>query len=140
MRKVWFLSIMVTVMFAVGGCDEEQLGQADKIVTDANDIAAGVQVFLSSPAGAAVPPDWRLYGALGAGVVSIIANGWQQFRNGTMKKTTKAIVKGIEKVERQGNPKPAETAAVKEAIAKEMITAGIFDRGNTLVDQLKISR
>jgi len=145
----WSLWLYVTVsvwlalifgIASVAGCNEQQMAQADRAVADVNDIAAGVKAFLESPAGAAIPLDWRLYGSLGVLATSVIANGWQQFRNGTMKKTTKAIVKGIEHVERQSNPKPKETAVVKQAIAAEMRTAGIFDRGNQLVDRLKMAR
>ena len=55
-----------------------------------------------------------------------------------MKKTTKAIVKGIEAAEKQQKPNP--TNPIKTAIGKEMTAAGIFDRGNQFVDRLKIAR
>ena len=55
-----------------------------------------------------------------------------------MTKTTKAIVKGIEKSADQVQTNPANP--VKEAIGKEMRAAGIYDQANQLVDQLKIAR
>jgi len=140
MRKAWFLSIMVTVMFAVGGCDEEQLGQADKIVTDANDIVGLIKEALESPpARAFLPADIQLYGAVGIALASMVLNGWQEVKGSLMKKTTKAIVKGIEK-ERKACGDPNPTDPIKNSIKTEMQLAGIYDRANVLVDKLKISR
>ena len=119
-------------------CEEQQIERADRIVTDANDVVSGVGAVLQSPAGALLPPDLRLYGTIGVAIASIVVNAWQKIKGNLMAKTTKAIVKGIESVEKQAKTNPANP--VKAAIRQQMITAGIFDKGNQLVDQLKVSR
>jgi len=145
MNKIMFSAAMIVTMFAisgpffVGGCTEEQIEQVDRVVTDANDIVAGVKALLESPpARAFLPPDIQLYGAVGIAVASMVVNGWQQVKGSLMKKTTKAIVRGIEVAEKVEKPNP--TNKIKESIKTEMELAGIFDRGNTLVDQLKVAR
>ena len=139
MRKVWFISILVTVTFAVGGCDERQLEQIDPIVRDANDIVTAIGELLESPpARAFLPPDMQVYGAVAIALASIAVNGWQQIRGNLMKKTTKAIVKGIESAGKVTKTNP--TNPIKESIRTEMILAGIYDKGNQLVDQLKVAR
>ena len=123
---------------AIPGCDEEQLGQADKIVTDVNDLKVIVgQLLESPPARAFLPPDIQVYGAAGIALVSIIVNGWQKVRSILMTKTTKAIVRGIEIADK---PKSNLMSAVKRSIETQMKLAGVLDKGDKLVDQLKISR
>ena len=138
MIKARFLAIVVVLMFAASGCEEAQLRQADQIVTDANNIVTAVGGLMQSPAGALLPPGFQLYGAAGIALVSIALNSWQKVRANLMIKTTKAIVKGIELSEKKTKPNP--TNPIKAAIRQEMITAGIYDRGNQLVDQLKVAR
>ena len=138
MRKAWFLSIMVTVMFAVGGCNEEQIEQMDKFVGDANDIVTTGGVMLQSPAGAMLPPDIKLYGSVGLALASIILNSWQGVRSNLMKKTTKAIVKGIEVASNEVKTNPSNP--IKDSIKTQMQLAGVYDRGNLLVDRLKLAR
>ena len=120
------------------GCEEQQLERADQIVTDANSIVAAGGAILQSPAGALLPPGFQLYGAAGIAIASVLLNAWQKVRANLMVKTTKAIVKGIESVERETKSNP--TNPIKVAIRQEMITAGVYDKGNQLVDQLKVSR
>lgn len=144
MNKMGFLAALIVTMFAVSGpfltsgCNETQLRQADRIVTDANSVVTAVGGVMQSPAGALLPPGFQLYGTAAIAIASIIVNAWQQVRGNLMKKTTKAIVKGIEFGEKETKPNP--TSPIKVAIRQEMIMAGIYDRGNQLVDQLKVSR
>jgi len=85
-------------------------------------------------------PGAEQYGAIAAIIASLGFNVYQKYKGGVMKKTMKAIVKGIDNVDRRENPKPEITAAIKKSIGSEMRIAGIFDRGNVIVDQLKVSR
>ena len=127
----------VALIFLGLSCTEEQLRWIDKTAGDVNTIAEGTQSGLDSPAGQLIPPDLRLYGALGVIILSGLANGWQDWRNRTMKKTTKAIVKGIEK-----SDNPDETSIVKKNIADEMTKQGgdkFYKRANKIVDRLKIA-
>lgn len=78
------------------------------------------------------------YGAIAAIIASLGFNVYQKYTGGIMKKTTKAIVKGVEAAEKQQKSNPANP--IKTAIGKEMTAAGIFDRGNQLVDRLKVAR
>jgi len=96
----WFIVLVTIIMLMViliGGCDEQQLEQIDPIVRDANDIVTAIGELLESPpARAFLPPDIQVYGAVGIALASIAVNGWQKVRGTLMKKTTKAIVRGIE--------------------------------------------
>ena len=139
MRKAWFLSIMVTVMFAVGGCNEEQLEQMDQNVSDANDIVGLIKGVLESPpARAWVPPDIQFYGAAGIALASVLLNSWQKVRSSLMTRTTKAIVKGIEVASNEVKTNPSNP--IKDSIKTQMQLAGVYDRGNLLVDRLKLAR
>ena len=138
MTKVRFLAVIVFTMFAVTGCEESQLRQADQVVADANSIVSAVGGVVYSPAGALLPPGFQLYGAAGIAIASVLLNGWQKVRANLMTKTTKAIVKGVEAATKDIKTNP--TNPIKEAIRASMITAGIYDRGNLLVDQLKVAR
>lgn len=137
--NIWLKSIIiVTILLTVTSCEEQQLERVDKIVTDANSVAAAGGAVLQSPAGALLPPDIRFIGAAALAIASIAFNSWQKVRANLMKKTTKAIVKGIEAAEQVDKPNPANP--VKAAIGDQMRAAGIYDKGNELVDLLKVSR
>jgi len=132
----WILFVILSAAVLVG-CDDG-FTQADKIVQDVNNIASGARAILESPAGLMIPPEWKLYGALGVSLISGLVITWQEWRNRTMKKTAKAIVKGVEKT---SNPEKA-TSEVKSNIAEAMIAQGgqkFYDRANKIVDKLKIS-
>ena len=101
-------------------------------------MAAGARAILDSPAGQLIPPDLKIYGLLGIALINAGVVGWEEFRNRTMKKTTKAIVKGIENT---ANPDIA-TSDVKTNIANEMRRQGgdkFYAKANKIVDKLKIS-
>lgn len=137
MKLKWMITISICFLLLTAGCDEF-LQKGDQIIQDANSIAGGAQVILDSPAGQLIPPDLKLYGLLGIGLINGIVIGWEEWRNSTMKKTTKAIVKGIEKT---GNPDKS-TSEVKSNIAEEMRNQGgdkFYARANKIVDRLKIS-
>jgi len=71
-------------------------------------------------------------------LVSGLVLTWQELRNRNMKKTTRAIVKGIENT---ANPDKA-TSEVKANIADEMRKQGgdkFYAKANKIVDRLKIS-
>jgi len=138
MTKVRLFAVIVFTLFAVTGCNETQLRQADQVVADANNIVSAVGGVVYSPAGALLPPGFQLYAAAGIAIASIALNSWQKVRANLMTKTTKAIVNGIESAGKETKPNP--TNPVKVAIRAEMITAGIYDKGNQLVDQLKVTR
>ena len=136
MRKVIFATVLIVTLF--GGCDENFLQQADRFVEDVNTVKTGTEAVLRSPAGAALPPDIKLYGTLGILLASGLVNGWQEWRNKTMKKTTKAIVKGIE----QSKDVDKSISDVKHNIADEMQKQGgdkFYAKANKIVDKLKIS-
>jgi len=130
--------LLVVLCLLAFGCTEQQLRQADRTAGDVNNLITGAQAILATPAAAALPPDWRLYGTLVLAAGSIVVGAYKQMRLTLMTKTTKAIVKGIEKSADQVQTNPANP--VKEAIGKEMRAAGIYDQANQLVDQLKIAR
>jgi len=135
MKKVIYLLILALLPLA--GC-EDFWRQGDAIVQDVNDIASGARAVLESPAGQLIPPDLRLYVFLGIGLINAAVITWEELRNRTMKKTTKAIVKGIENT---ANPDKA-TSEVKANIANEMRNQGgdkFYAKANKIVDKLKIS-
>jgi len=143
MRNLGKITIILAIWFApfllsITGCEEKQLQPIDKLVTDANNIVTAGGAILQSPAGDLLPPLWQVIGALAIAIGSILVNGWQKVRANLMKKTTKAIVKGIEAAEQVEKPNP--TNPVKAAIGDQMRAAGIYDKGNEIVDLLKVSR
>ena len=135
--KTILFSVIVAVALTAG-CNDEQLERADRAAAGVGTAITTAEGILATPAGQALPPDWRLYGSLAVAAGSIALGAYKQWRLSIMTKTTKAIVKGIEKAEDQVQTNP--TNPVKEAIGKEMRAAGIYDQGNRLVDQLKIAR
>lgn len=141
MKKLLFRSAMMfLVTLFLCSCSELDLLRIDEGVQDVNTIAQGTQAVLESPAGLLIPPQLKLYGALGVIILSGLANSWQEWRNRTMKKTTKAIVKGIEAMENHN--KNAATSVVKANIGKTMLEQGgdkFYARANKIVDRLKIS-
>ena len=138
MKRLLNVTVLSLILIVLAGCDEFWQ-KGDVIVQDVNAVAGGAQALLESPAGAMIPPEWKLYGFLGIGLVNGLVISWQEWRNRTMKKTTKAIVKGIEKT--GGNPNE-ENAEVKSNIADEMLKQGgdkFYARANKIVDRLKIA-
>ena len=139
MKNLSKIVIIAAILICLPGCNKKQLDRTDRTIADANDVVSGIGALLESPAGGLLPPDLRIYGAAGIAIASIALNSWQKVRSNLMTKTTKAIVKGIEREEKAcGKPNPVNP--IKESIGQEMIAAGIFDKGNQIVDQLKISR
>ena len=132
-----FLNVTLLLLIVLAGC-EKFWQKGDEISQDVDAVAGGAQALLDSPAGAMIPPEWKLYGALGVALANGLVITWQEFRNRTMKKTTRAIVQGIERTD---NPQKA-TSEVKGNIAEEMRRAGgdkFYARANKIVDKLKIS-
>jgi len=143
MKKIelkWMVPCMITIpiciVILIAGCDEF-FTKGDEIIQDVNMVAVGARAVLDSPAGPLIPPDLRLYGLLGIGLINGIVIGWEEWRNNTMKKTTKAIVKGIEITDNPGKA----TSEVKRNIAAEMRNQGgdrFYAKANKIVDRLKI--
>lgn len=133
-----FVSVILLLCLGNDGC-EQQMQQIDKAAEVTKQITIEGEQVLESPVGQYVPPDIKFWVVLGGALASGLANAWQEWRNQNMKKTTKAIVKGIEKAERSETNPPLATAGIKAAIAEEMKAAKIYDRGNKIVDKLKIA-
>lgn len=133
------ITIPITIIIALTvGCSKQQLRWTDEFAQDVDKVASGAQAVLQSPAGQMLPPGWKLYGTLGLLLTNGLIISWQEWRNRTMKKTTKAIVKGIEST---SNPDKA-TSEVKSNIKDEMIKQGgekFYARANKIVDRLKIA-
>ncbi len=137
MKKSIYLTIAILTLVTLSGC-EDFWQKGDEIIQDANAIAGGARAVLDSPAGQLIPRDLKIYGLLGIGLINGIVIGWEEWRNERMKKTTKAIVQGIEQT---SNPEKA-TSEVKASIANEMRRQGgdkFYAKANKIVDKLKIS-
>lgn len=131
------LTIAILIIVTLSGC-EYFWQKGDEIIRDVNNVASDAKTVLDSPAGQLIPPDLKVYGLLGIALINAGVIGWEEFRNRTMKKTTKAIVQGIEQT---GNPEKA-TSEVKANIANEMRRQGgdkFYAKANKIVDKLKIS-
>lgn len=137
MKKVIFFNILIVALLL--GC-EDVLQKGDEIVRGLDAAAGGTQAVLESPAGQMIPPDLKLYGLLGIGLANGLVIAWEEWRNKQMKKTTRAIVKGID---RTSNPDLAlANTEVKANIADEMRRQGgdkFYARANKIVDRLKVS-
>lgn len=135
MKKLIYFTILTLVILA--GC-ETFWQTGDEIVRDVNDIAGGARVLLESPAGLMIPPSIRLYVEIGLMLASGLVLTWQELRNRTMKKTTRAIVRGIETTD---NPEKA-ISEVRANIAEAMRREGgdrFYAKATRIVDKLKIS-
>ena len=140
MKQACWITVLI-LGGLIGGCTEAQRQEVDQIVADVNDIAAGAQAVLQSPAGRMVPSPAKELAGLVIGLVGAGAATWTEWRRRTMAKTTKAIVRGIEqedRANRENNPDNPATP-IKERIHANMIALGVADRGNKIVDRLKIS-
>lgn len=134
LRKMVFCTIFCLVwVLGIWGC-EELLRQGDKTAQAVKDISAPADQFMQSPTGQALPGQVKLYVAGGIALASVLANGWQEWRSQQMKKTTRAIVQGIESA-----PENITTGTIKESIGNQMKIAGCYDRGRKIVKKLKIS-
>jgi hypothetical protein len=84
------------------------------------------------------PGTAETYGAIAAIIASLGFNIFQKRKGDIMKKTTRAIVKGIEAAEQEQQPNP--TNPVKVAIKQQLQAAGVYAQGDDLIRQLKIAR
>ena len=139
MKRIVFTLIVLSAA-AIAGCNERQWRQADKAVADVNNVAVGARAVLESPAGAAIPTPVKEIAGV---VVTTLLGGaaaYQTWRKNQMTKTTRAIVRGVEMIDREHrveNPNPARN--VKDAIGLCMEAANIKTTGNKIVERLKIS-
>lgn len=135
----FWVIIYVLMLIGILGC-EELLRRGDKAADTTKDLAGSADQFMQTPTGQALPGQVKLYMAGGIALASVLANGWQEWRNKGMKKTTKAIVQGIESAAKAADGASANpVAAVKAAIGDQMKAAGCYDRGKKIVNQLKLS-
>lgn len=135
MNKLIFIAVLCLLTF--GGCDDS-LTTGDSIAKDANSVSTGAQAVLDSPAGLLIPPNVKYYILLGIGLINGAVFTWQEWRNRTMKKTTRAIVRGIEETD---NPEKA-VSELKANIAEAMRRQGgdkFYAKANKIVERLKIS-
>ena len=140
MRRFTFTAIIFSLA-TLAGCNEVQLRRADAVVEDVNTVTVGARAVLESPAGAAIPTPAREIAALAVTLASGGVAAWTEWRRRTMAKTTKAIVRGIEQVDRDNraaNPTNPATA-IKDRIALNMKALGVRDAGDRIVNKLKIS-
>lgn len=107
----------------------------DKLTQDIKTVTEAGEQLLGSPVGQFVPLEIKFWIVLGGALAAGLANGWQGWRSSQMKKTTTAIVRGIEKAESAAPANPG--SAVKAAIANEMLKTGCYNRCNEIVDKLK---
>ena len=84
------------------------------------------------------PGTAETYGAIAAIIASLGFNIFQKRKGDVMKKTTRAIVKGIEQAEHEKKTNPKNH--VKDAIKIQLRAAGIYNQGDDLIRQLKIIR
>ena len=84
------------------------------------------------------PGTAETYGAIAAIIASLGFNIFQKRKGDVMKKTTRAIVKGIESAQEEKKPNP--TNHVKVAIKTQLQAAGIYNQGDQLIRQLKATR
>lgn len=138
MKRFYGITVLLIILAGgFAGCDEFWQ-KGDVVIQDVNAVAGGARALLESPAGVMIPPEWKLYGAIAVALANGVVIAWQGAKNNTMKKTTQAIVKGIELTD---NPQKA-TSEVKANIADEMRRQGgdkFYARANKIVDKLKIS-
>lgn len=99
-------------------------------VQTARDVLATIAENQGNPA--------AQYGAIAAIIASLGLNLFQKRKGEVMKKTTRAIVKGIEAAEWETKPNP--TNKVKKAVKTQLVAAGIYSQGDDLIRQLVSSR
>lgn len=131
-----FWMIYCTALICLGlSCTEQQLRSGDRFAQDANAVGQGIGAVLESPVGLMIPAQVRLIAQLAVGLIGAGVITWQDWRNRQMKRTTRAIVKGIEK------QNPDKGSPIKTSIALEMAKPGqrFYKRANKIVDRLKIS-
>jgi len=136
-RKMLYGLLLSAILFA--GCTEQQMQEIDKAAVATKEITGAGEQFMESPAGQYVSPDLKFGIALGGFVISSLVNAWQEWRLKNMTKTTKAIVKGIETAEKESSGNPPKAKSIKANIEAEMKATKIYDRGNKIVDKLKIA-
>lgn len=139
MKRLRFTAIIFTIA-TVSGCTEEQLQQTDQFVADVNNVAVGARAVLESPPGQAIPSPIREIAGLVVGLAGAGVATYETWRKKQMEKTTRAIVRGIEKIDKQhriDNPNPA--ADIKASIGAYMEASGIKTTGNKIVEKLKIA-
>jgi len=123
-------------MVLIVGCAEEQRAKIDIAAERSLQVAEQIRQVGESPIGLLIPEQVKIWGLLGVILAEAGAMAWQTWRKNTMQKTTRAIVKGIEAAETTSEPK---TAQVKASIKTAMKFAGVYEKGNKIVDKLKAS-
>lgn len=135
--KRWTYAIVFTVVSAsilyVGGCAEQNLATADKIIADANTVADALGAVPGSPVGALLPPQvaaiLKLLGLGGA----VAFSTWQEIRRRGLLTAGKVIVRAVESTDEQ------TAARVKVAVETEARKANAEPQVRATVKKLKAS-
>lgn len=133
----FWIIIYAVLLIGFSGC-HELLKQADKAAEVTQDVAASTEQLMQSPIGQAVPGHIKLYLASGLALASLLANSWQEWRLKEMTKTTKAIVQGIDQVDKK-SIENTPMSELKDSISQQMKLAGCSDNGRKIVNKLKIA-
>ena len=116
MKSIMF--VLVIGLFVFTGCTEEELSRVDAAAETVKDTGALAETVVSSPAGAAIPPDWRLYISLaGAGMLAA-GNAWQSLRQKKTRLALEEVVVGNEAVKKGKDFADAQNAAQSVGTAK----------------------
>lgn len=120
MKKI--MLVVVMGLFVYAGCTEVQLRQADEVASAAMDVAGAAETVVNSPAGAVLPPDWRLYISLASALVLAAGNAWQSVRGKRTKAALEEVVAGNEAVKKGAEFSAAHNAA-QSAATRQMVAA-----------------
>jgi hypothetical protein len=128
--------VAAALLFTPGGCSPEQLTQADKTMTDVNEIGRAVDQFVASPAGNTLPPVIRMImellgvGALAAfGIYKQIRLGQVQGKSDQVSLTLRAVADAVDKLT------PSVAKAVKGQVREVMDDRQIRSLADPIVDE-----
>ena len=116
MKRIMF--VLMIGLFVFTGCSEEELSRVDAAAETVADTGALAETVVSSPAGAAIPPDWRLYISLGGAVMLAAGNAWQSLRQKKTRQALEEVVVGNEAVKKGTGFSDAQNAAQSVGTAK----------------------
>lgn len=123
-----FVLVLVFAAFTPGGCNEDQLHQADQTMADVNAMGTIARDIAQSPAGQAIPPPIRFIMEL-LGISAVAAYGiWQRSRRNGLSTTLRAIADGVDTA-------PTEASdQVKQRIKQVMDIRQIRSLADPIVD------
>lgn len=133
LTAILFVTLLLLTLFFLG-CTPEQRETIDQLAITAEQVTAGGEAVIDSPAGEVIPPDIKFYLSLAGAVIMTAVSAWQKYRKDQLTAATKAIVRGVEQ-----HPDKTVKAEIKEEIKETMTNAGIYLAGNQIVEKLKYS-